>query len=78
LVQGAPVSIIPHILDEAGSGITDKTFFVGSNRGYMNHWGIPAWLDDEVRKRDKTCIYCGVEMLEKVRELKRISSMVAV
>jgi hypothetical protein len=31
----------------------------------MNRWGIPAWLEDEVRQRDKTCIYCGVQMVEK-------------
>ncbi|OVE79806.1 HNH endonuclease [bacterium I07] len=32
----------------------------------MNRWGIPAWLENEIRARDKTCIYCGVQMLEKV------------
>jgi hypothetical protein len=32
----------------------------------MNNWGIPAWLDDEVRARDKTCVYCGVQMVEKI------------
>jgi hypothetical protein len=26
-----------------------------------NNWNIPAWLETEVRKRDKTCVYCGVE-----------------
>ena len=31
----------------------------------MNRWGIPAWLENEVRARDKTCVYCGVEMLER-------------
>ncbi|MCP4579601.1 MAG: HNH endonuclease [Deltaproteobacteria bacterium] len=31
----------------------------------MNRWGIPAWLEDEIRQRDKTCIYCGVQMVEK-------------
>jgi hypothetical protein len=30
----------------------------------MNKWGIPAWLEDEVRQRDKTCVYCGVAMLD--------------
>jgi len=33
----------------------------------MNRWGIPAWLEEEVKARDKTCVYCGVQMLEKVR-----------
>ena len=32
----------------------------------MNSWGIPAWLEEEVRMRDKTCVYCGVEMVERV------------
>ena len=31
----------------------------------MNRWNIPAWLEHEVRARDKRCIYCGIEMLEK-------------
>ena len=30
----------------------------------MNRWGIPYCLEDEVKKRDKTCVYCGVEMIE--------------
>ena len=32
----------------------------------MNNWGIPGWLEREVRKRDKRCVYCGVELLERV------------
>ena len=32
----------------------------------MNIWNIPRSLEDEVRARDKMCIYCGVEMLQKV------------
>jgi 5-methylcytosine-specific restriction endonuclease McrA len=24
-----------------------------------NNWNIPAWLETEVRERDKTCVYCG-------------------
>jgi len=31
----------------------------------MNRWGIPAWLEEEVRERDKACVYCGVQMVEK-------------
>lgn len=23
-----------------------------------NSWNIPAWLEKEVRKRDKSCVYC--------------------
>ena len=26
-----------------------------------NNWNIPKWLEDEVRKRDTKCVYCGVE-----------------
>ncbi len=32
----------------------------------MNRWGIPAWLEEEVKARDKVCVYCGVRMIEKV------------
>jgi hypothetical protein len=32
----------------------------------MNIWGIPDWLEREVRARDKMCVYCGIEMLTKV------------
>ena len=35
----------------------------------MNAWGIPEWLEREVRLRDKDCIYCGVRM--KVRRSSR-------
>ena len=26
----------------------------------MNRWNIPAWLEQEVLRRDLSCIYCGV------------------
>jgi 5-methylcytosine-specific restriction endonuclease McrA len=32
----------------------------------MNRWGIPDWLEREVKARDKTCVYCGTPMIEKV------------
>ncbi len=32
----------------------------------MNIWGIPEWLEREVRERDKTCVYCGIQMIEKM------------
>jgi hypothetical protein len=32
----------------------------------MNRWGIPAWLEDEIKGRDTTCVYCGVEMIERM------------
>lgn len=28
--------------------------------------GIPDWLEREVRERDKNCVYCGVELVERV------------
>ena len=31
----------------------------------MNRWNIPEWLENEVRERDKRCVYCGVQMTEK-------------
>jgi 5-methylcytosine-specific restriction endonuclease McrA len=32
----------------------------------MNRWGIPAWLEEEVRERDRFCVYCGVAMVDSV------------
>jgi hypothetical protein len=32
----------------------------------MNRWGIPDQLEEEVKKRDKACIYCGVQMIEQM------------
>jgi hypothetical protein len=32
----------------------------------MNRWGIPTVLEEEIYERDKTCVYCGVQMLEKI------------
>ena len=32
----------------------------------MNHWGIPDWLEKEVKVRDKTCVYCGTQMIEQM------------
>ena len=31
----------------------------------MNRWNIPRWLEDEVRKRDKLCVYCRVVLKER-------------
>ena len=30
----------------------------------MNRWGIPPWLEKEVRERDTECVYCRTPMLE--------------
>jgi hypothetical protein len=35
-------------------------------RGHMNNWGIPNWLEKEVKERDKFCVYCGIQMIEKM------------
>jgi hypothetical protein len=32
----------------------------------MNHWGIPDWLEREVKERDNTCVYCGTQMIEQM------------
>ena len=37
----------------------------------MNSWGIPTWLEQEVRERDKSCVYCGVLLLEKPTPIGR-------
>lgn len=30
----------------------------------MNKWNIPEWLEREVVKRDRCCVYCGVEFVD--------------
>jgi 5-methylcytosine-specific restriction endonuclease McrA len=32
----------------------------------MNRWNIPQWLEQEVRGRDRNCVYCGVAMLDQM------------
>lgn len=32
----------------------------------MNAWGIPEWLEAEVRARDTTCVYCRIRMIEDI------------
>ena len=32
----------------------------------MNRWGIPEWLEKEVKERGKFCVYCGIKMVEKM------------
>ncbi len=31
----------------------------------MNRWGIPDWLEEEVKERDKACVYCGIQMIKQ-------------
>lgn len=33
-----------------------------------NNWGIPDWLEKEVRNRDKICVYCRVKMENKPKK----------
>jgi hypothetical protein len=33
----------------------------------MNRWGIPKWLEEEIKARDKACVYCGVQLHEVVQ-----------
>ena len=30
----------------------------------MNRWGIPKELEEEVKARDKTCVYCDFRLIE--------------
>ena len=32
----------------------------------MNRWGIPYWLEEEVKERDKACVYCGIQMIDRI------------
>jgi hypothetical protein len=32
----------------------------------MNRWGIPDWLENEVKSRDRKCVYCGIQMIERM------------
>jgi 5-methylcytosine-specific restriction endonuclease McrA len=32
----------------------------------MNRWGIPDWLEKEVKSRDKICVYCGTHIIEQM------------
>ena len=32
----------------------------------MNQWDIPDWLEREVKKRDKTRVYCGIQMIDQM------------
>jgi len=39
---------------------------VAIKRGNENRWGIPGWLEEEVKERDKACVYCGIQMVEQM------------
>lgn len=36
----------------------------------MNIWNIPAWLEQEVKTRDKSCVYCGIQFIQTNRSRK--------
>lgn len=36
----------------------------------MNKWGIPKEIEEQVRKRDKQCVYCGCAFSEVNRKEK--------
>jgi 5-methylcytosine-specific restriction endonuclease McrA len=39
-----------------------------------NNWDIPAWLEKEVRERDKACVYCGNEFVSPKVSVKSSAS----
>jgi len=39
-----------------------------------NSWNIPAWLEEEVRERDKKCVYCGVAFTSAQESKKTAAS----
>ena len=32
----------------------------------MNHWGIPDALEEEIKERDKACVYCRIQLIEQM------------
>jgi hypothetical protein len=32
----------------------------------LNEWGIPSWIEEKSRRRDKRCVYCHVAMKQSV------------
>lgn len=39
-----------------------------------NNWDIPTWLEEEIRKRDKKCVYSGVEFTPAKVSKKLVAS----
>lgn len=39
-----------------------------------NKWNNPNWLETEVRERDKTCVFCGVEFVTSTISKKSSAS----
>ena len=40
----------------------------------MNQWNIPEYLEKEVIKRDKVCVYCGIEFSNSKESKKNIAT----
>lgn len=38
-----------------------------------NNWNIPSFLEQEIRQRDKVCVYCGVEFTSLKISKKQLS-----
>jgi len=32
----------------------------------MNRWNIPKDIEEEIRERDKNCVYCGISLLKRI------------
>ena len=37
-----------------------------------NNWNIPSSLEQEIRQRDKVCVYCGVEFTSVKFQKRRL------
>lgn len=46
-----------------GNEKTNVWYTIGE---YMNHWDIPDWLEKEIKERDKACVYCRIQLIEKM------------
>ncbi|SHN12884.1 HNH endonuclease [Roseibium suaedae] len=39
-----------------------------------NRWDIPEWLEQEVRQRDTSCVYCGIDFTPSIVSTKSSAS----
>ena len=39
-----------------------------------NNWNIPDWLEKDVRERDKSWVYCGIQFVESTISKKSVAS----
>ncbi len=40
----------------------------------MNNWNIPDWLEQEVKDRDKSCVYCRTEFTKPKTSRKSMAT----